>query len=187
MARGFALVAAIFVFLGSAKAAKLDGIFMPDEQIVHGTRLQLNGIGIRTYSIFRIRIYVAGLYLERRSDSPDSIIHSDGPKLLIIHFLHNVTAEQARTAWQDGFKQNCRSPCYLDPRDVESFLAHVPPAREGDSISLVFTSKGARVTDNGRPLGSIDDPHFANVMLETFIGPAPPTPQLKRGLLGLAG
>jgi len=186
MVRGLVLAAAMFAFLSAAKAAELDGVFMPNEQIVSGTRLRLNGIGLRTYSIFHIHIYVAGLYLEQRSDSPDAILRSKGVKLLVLHFLRDVTAEEARTAWKEGFEQNCRAPCSLDPHDVQEFLAHVRPARKGDTIGLLFTPKGVRITDDGRLLGTIDDPHFANIMLDTFIGPVPPTYQLKRELLGLA-
>jgi hypothetical protein len=186
MLRGLVLAAATFALLSVANAAELDGVSMPDEQTVSGTQLWLNGIGIRTYSIFRIHIYVAGLYLEQRSDSSDEIIQSTGFKLLVLRFLHDVTADEARTAWQDGFSKNCQAPCYLDPHDVQKFLAQVPPARKGDTILLLFTPQGVRVTDDGRLLGSVDDPHFAQVILNTFIGPVPPTRQLKRELLGLA-
>lgn len=185
MVRGLVLIAIMFAFSSIVHAAELDGVSMPNEQTVHGTRLWLNGIGLRTYSIFGIHIYVAGLYLEQRSDSSDSIVHSKGLKLLVIHFLHDVSAEQARTAWREGFEQNCRRPCHLDPHDVQRFLAQVHSIRQGDNAYLLFSPAGVRITDDGQPLGSIDDPHFAEVMLETFIGPVPPTPRLKRELLGL--
>jgi hypothetical protein len=34
-------------------------------------------------------------------------------------------------------------------------------------------------------MGDISDPRFAELMLATFIGREPPTPRLKRELLGL--
>ena len=101
-----------------------------------------------------------------------------------IRFLRDVDAEDARKAWRDGFEQNCKAPCYLNPRDVQRFLAAVPSVSKGDESTLLFTSKGVNVTLNGRPMGDIADPHFAEMMLATFIGPEPPTPRLKRGLLG---
>ena len=55
---------------------------------------------------------------------------------------------------------------------------------EGDDSTLLFTPKGVRVTLNGRPMGDIADPQFAQLMLATFIGDDPPTPRLKRELLG---
>jgi hypothetical protein len=40
--------------------------------VVEGTQMRLNGIGLRTFSVLGIRIYVAGLYLERRNGDPDN-------------------------------------------------------------------------------------------------------------------
>jgi len=77
-----------------------------------------------------------------------------------------------------------KAPCYLDPHDVERFLAAVPSVHKGDDSTLLFTSKGVHVTINGWPLGDVADPHFAELMLATFIGSVPPTPRLKRELLG---
>jgi hypothetical protein len=184
MVRILILAAVALIPLSAASAADLDGISMPDARIVDGTEMRLNGIGLRTFSILGIRIYVAGLYLERRSDNPDAILHSSERKLLDIRFLRDVDAEDARQAWRDGFQQNCRPPCYLDPRDVQRFVAAVPSMRKGDESTLLFTSNGVYVTFNGRRMGDIADPHFGEMMLATFIGPEPPTPRLKRELLG---
>ena len=56
--------------------------------------------------------------------------------------------------------------------------------RKGDATTLLFTSNSVQVTVNGQPMGDIVNPHFAKTMLATFIGPEPPTPRLKRELLG---
>ena len=185
MMRGLILAAAIWGTLSAAHAADLDGVMMPNVRVADGTSLQLNGIGLRTYSILGVHIYVAGLYLEQHSDNPDSILHSPEHKLLDIRFLHDVDAKDARKAWQDGFEQNCRAPaCYLDPADVQEFLSAVPAMHKGDQSTLYFTSKGVNVTYNGKPMGEIANPQFAEMMLATFIGPVPPTAGLKRGLLG---
>ena len=185
MVRGLILAAALFVVLSAAHAASLDGVSMPDERDVNGTRMQLNGIGLRTFSLLGIRIYVAGLYLEHRSNSPDEILHSPNMKLLQIQFLRDVGAEDARKAWQDSFAQICRAPCYLDPHDIQQFLAAVPAVHRGDESTLLFTGQGLHVTFNKKPMGDIPDPRFAEMILGTFIGAAPPTPRLKRELLGL--
>jgi hypothetical protein len=185
MVRGLILTLAVMALTSAAHAADLDGVAMPDTRVVDGVPMQLNGIALRTYSIFGIHIYVAGLYLERRSDNSDAILRSSERKLLDIRFVRDVGLAEARKAWQDGFDGNCRAPqCHLDPQDVERFLAAVPPIHRGDRTVLLFTSKGVDVTFNGRKMGDITDPHFATTMLATFIGPAPPTPRLKRELLG---
>ncbi len=170
--------------LSLARAADLNGVAMPDTRMADGTPMQLNGIGLRTFSVLRIPIYVAGLYLERRSDNPDAIMHSPETKLLDIRFLRDVDAEEARKAWLDGFERNCKKPCHLDPRDIQRFLAAVPPVHNGDETILLFTPNGVSVWLNGQSMGAISDPHFAEIMLATFIGVEPPTPRLKRQLLG---
>lgn len=171
--------------LSVANAADLAGVSLPETRVADGTEMRLNGIGLRTFSVFGIPIYVAGLYLERQSHNADTILNSPEPKLLVIRFLRDVDAEDARQAWEDGFEQNCRSPCYLDPRDVKRFLAAVPSMHKGDESTLLFTSKGVAVRLNGQSMGDVADPHFAITMLSTFIGAEPPTPRLKRELLGL--
>jgi Chalcone isomerase-like len=146
MVRGLILAAALFVAQTAVHAASLDGVSMPDVREVNGTRMQLNGIGLRTFSVLGIPIYVAGLYLEHRNSNPDEILRSPNMKLLDIQFLRDVDAEDARKAWQESFEQNCRTPCYLDPRDIQRFLAAVPSVRKGDESTLLFTSQGVHVT-----------------------------------------
>jgi hypothetical protein len=184
MIRACIAVAVALAAISGTGAAELDGVALPDVQVANGTTMRLNGIGLRTYSVLGIPIYVAGLYLERRSDDPDSILHSPQTKLLEIRFLRDVDAKDAQQAWRESLEQNCKSPCYLDPRGVGRFLAAVPGVHNGDKSTLLFTPRGVRITLNGRMMGDIGDPHFAEVMLSTFIGQEPPTPRLKRELLG---
>jgi hypothetical protein len=187
MIRGLILVLTALAPLAAAQAADLDGVAMPDTRVVDGVHMQLNGIGLRTYSMLGIHVYVAGLYLERQSANPDNILRSPERKLLDIHFVRDVEANDAREAWRDGFANNCRLPgCSLDPADVQRFLAAVPAVHRGDQSSLLFTPKGVDVKLNGRPMGEVTDPHFATAMLATFIGPVPPSAKLKRELLGSA-
>jgi hypothetical protein len=54
----------------------------------------------------------------------------------------------------------------------------------GHESTLLFTSGGVHVTFDGRLMGDIPNPQFAELMLATFIGAVPPTPRLKRELLG---
>ena len=168
-----------------AAAAELDGVAMPDALQAAGTPLHLNGLGMRTFSLFRIHIYVAGLYLQRPSSDAEAILRSDTVKLLDIRFVHDVTADRARDAWISGFRDNCRSPCHLAGQDVDHFLAAVPDFRRGDQSTLLFSGHAVEISVNGRVLGTISDPQFSRAILATFIGAYPPTEPLKRGLLGL--
>lgn len=181
-----ALAAMLTLLSVGAAAAAFEGVSLPDTATFGGTQLRLNGIGLRTYSWLRIRIYVAGLYLERPSRDAEAILRSPEKKLLVVRFIHDVDAEDARKAWREGFQDNCLPPCHLAPADIARFLAAVPDMRSGDRSTLAFTAASVSITLNGQTLGTISDPMFAHAVLATFLGPHPPTPQLKRELLGLA-
>jgi hypothetical protein len=166
-----------------AHAADLDGVQLPATQEANGVTLQLNGYGLRTYSLFGIHIYVAGLYLEHLNTDPDAIIKSPETKLLTVRFEHSVSADEARNAWREGFANNCQAPCHLDPQDVEQFLAMVPAMHVGDNYSLLFIHRSAIVTVSGQRLGMITEPQLAETILATFLGPRPASQQLKQDLL----
>ena len=185
MKRALAVAAMVIALASPCRAAELEGVTLPDAETVGRSELRLNGIALRTYSIFRIPIYVAGLYLARPDSDSDRILRSTDDKLLDIHFIHDVSADKARAAWQEGFDLNCVDPCRLPAADVAKFLAAVPAMRVGDRFRILFTHGSAEITANERPIGTITDRHFATVMLATFIGPEPPTPRLKQELLGL--
>lgn len=184
MKRALFMVAIGVLLWFPASAAQLEGVTLPDTQSVGRGQLQLNGIALRTYSVFRIPIYVAGLYLTHHDSDPDHILSSADVKLLDIRFVHDVAEESARTAWREGFDHNCVAPCRLAREDVERFIASVPATRKGDHFSILFTRDGAEFAINGRLIGSVTDHRFATTVLATFIGPEPPTARLKQELLG---
>ena len=162
MVRGLILAAVSSIALSVAHAADLEGVSMPVARVIDGSQMRLNGIGLRTFSVLGIRIYVAGLYLEQRNGDPDTILHSHERKLLDIRFLRDVDAEDARKAWQESFEQNCKPPCYLDTRNIQ---------RLSRRFHLYTTGMTRRCYSEGlphnfqRPMGDIADPQFAELML----------------------
>ena len=185
MKRALVIAAMCVVLSAQGHSAQLEGVTLPDTQSVgSGGELRLNGIALRTYSIFHVPIYVAGLYLAHLDSDPDHILRSADVKLLEIRFVHDVAEQPARAAWREGFDQNCLAPCRLAPEDVERFLASVPATRKGDRFSILFTGTGAEFAANGHLIGNITDRRFATAILATFIGPEPPTARLKQELLG---
>ena len=60
MVRGLILAAVALAAVSVARAADLVGVSMPEVLVTDGRAMRLNGIGLRTYSILGIPIYVAG-------------------------------------------------------------------------------------------------------------------------------
>ena len=173
--------------VNGARAAELDGVVLPDMSAVGSTPLRLNGVGLRTYSILRIHIYVAGLYLQQPTHDPAAILNSPQDKLLVFHFVHDVDAADARKSWQEGFADNCIAPCHIEAADEARFLAAVPAFRAGDYSTMAFAAGRLTIAINGHFVGAISNPGFERAILLTLIGPRPPSAALKRGLLGGRG
>ena len=111
-------------------------------------------------------------------------IHDSGERLeLHIRFERGVSADAARKAWREGLENKCKAPCHLDGHDVERFLDMVPAMHAGDNYTLLFRQQSAIVSVNGRQIGTVSQPQFANAMLATFLGPDPASSKLKWELL----
>jgi hypothetical protein len=176
----------IALLAGPARAAQLANVTLPNTATAGGTALVLNGIGLRTYSLLGVHIYVAGLYLQTPSHDASEILASSGVKLLILHFVHDVPAAKVRSAWRKGLLQNCTDPCSLQPALLSRFLLSLPAMHAGETVKLVFTKTGVSAYDDETPAGSFADPQFSRLLLAVFLGPHASVPRLKAELLGAA-
>ena len=169
---------------GVAGAADLAGVVLPDTQVVADTRLVLNGAALRTYSLLAIRIYVAGLYLGQPTHDAAAILDSNGAKLLELHFLRDVPADQAQRAWRDDITANCTSPCAISDATLREYLAAVTDAHRGDVVRLLFAPPSMVVQLNQRVVLHTADPVLTRTVLASFLGEHPASQAVRRGLLG---
>jgi hypothetical protein len=183
---GFLLFALCLVL--PARAATVAGATLPDTYPLPGETLVLNGIGVRTLTIFSVRAYVAGLYLPRRSQDPRAILASPEPKVLLMQFLHSASKAQVERQYREGETRNCgHGECQqADGADFERLVAATPAAAVGDTLTYVFTANGVRAYANNRLIGEFRNPDLALHLLAGFIGDNPPSQDLKSHLLGLA-
>ena len=167
--------------------ATLEGVTLPDTYTVDGQTLVLNGIGIRRVTIFRVRIYVAGLYLPRPSHDAAAILASHGPKVLRLQFIHSGSKAQVEKQYREGEAENCsHGECAASDRaDFERLVAAAPAVEPGDTSTYIFTDKGVKVLANSKVIGDFADVDLAHQLLRGFIGDHPPTQSLRNALLGL--
>src|SRR4051812_33849843 len=87
---------------GRITAGELKGVKMPDEDTVKGKKLILNGMGLREKEVvgISIKVYVAGLYLEKKSQNGDEILKSDQLKEVRSEFLRRISVGDLKKAWQ---------------------------------------------------------------------------------------
>jgi hypothetical protein len=184
--RWFLSASMVFMTLGavsSAHGASLAGVSFPDQATVEGKAVVLNGLGLRTATMLKVKVYVIGLYLESRSGDPQAIIASGGNKRIAMHFVHDVSADKLRGGWSEGFEDNTGDVAGIKD-EIAKFNASMRDVKEGDSIVLDFAGDNVDVLINDTRIDSVAGKAFQQAVLAIWLGPKPPNDALKQGILG---
>lgn len=185
-ARGAALVALMLLAV-RAEARTRGGVTMPDHVRVYGKCLFLNGLALREVTIFGIDVYVAGLYLERRSSDPNDILRSQQIKILHIFFKRHVDRSDLINRARKKLDK------ILTPQQRRRFLPKIarlagwiPSLHEGDTLTFTYLPKrGLQLQVDGALKGIIPGKRFARALFSLWLGPHPTSDKVKRGLCGL--
>ena len=167
-----------------AWAGELAGVVMPDRVEVGGKTLVLNGMGVRKK--LWIKVYVAGLYLERPTHDAEEAIAAPGVKRIVMHFLTNkATKKKMDKAWHEGFEANNPDAYPALKARVDRLTGFFGDMKVGDEIVFTIDAEGKVTAElNGRVKGTIEGSDFAQALLRVWLGPSPPSESLKAGLLG---
>ena len=175
------------VLLGAASQASVPATF-PESVVTDGTTLVKNGEGLRTTTIFNVKVYRAALYVPEKSSDADQILASSGPKRLDMRFFRNVSAGDMREAWEENFRENCTERCEAGLGELGKIKSWMRDAKEGDVLSVDFRPDGVRLALNGETLGRTTekavDGVFPRQLLSIWLGKRPPNGALKDGLFG---
>jgi hypothetical protein len=172
-------------FLTSKGAQELAGTNMPETISIDDKQLQLNGIGLREATILNINVYVAGLYLEQRSNDPREIIASEGVKQVRLALLRDIPRADLTDQLGMSFRRAAGSNYERLKPSFERMAQWIPELHQGDTFSVTYRPQaGLEIAHGDRPLGSIAGADFARVIFAIWLGDSPPNPGLKSGLLG---
>lgn len=183
-------VAATVCMSGPVLAFKYEDQEFEDKIQLAGSALLLNGVGKRAVSI--LRGYVAGLYLSRKSTTPDAVYAASGPKRVQIRMLLEVGAEEFVKAVNKGVGRNCseaekealstRLPLFTQN------LQSVGKVRKNDLINIDYLpEQGTVLYVNGKQWGqAVPGNDLYTAFLKVFLGDKPVDKRLKAGLLGEA-
>jgi len=171
--------------LSLVHAATLAEVSFPDQATVEGKAVMLNGLGLRTATMLKVKVYVIGLYLETKSSDPRAIIESSENKRIAMHFVHDVSAEKLRGGWSEGFEDNTGDVAGIKD-EIAKFNASMRDVKSGDSIVLDFSGDKVDILINDARVDSIAGKAFQQAVLAIWLGPKPPNDALKEGILGRA-
>jgi hypothetical protein len=178
------------VLLGSASlalgtaalASELSGVTLPDTLQAGDKTLKLNGLGLRKKAVFKV--YVGGLYLESPSKDANAILAADQAKAIRMHFLRDLTKAQLVEAFQEGFDANVKDGT-PQKAAFDRMLALVPDVKEGSTMTFTYLpGKGTTLSAGNKELGVFEGKGFADAVFAIWLGPKPPSDDLKKGLLG---
>ena len=164
-------------------AGTLAGVTLPDTAQVGGRTLVLNGVGLRKK--FVVKVYVAGLYLEKKSGDPAGILKDDVAKRIVMHFVRSVSKSQIVDGFSESFDNNSPDAKKAVKTEIDQFLGALENVNEGDEIVLTYLpGTGTSLAVHGKEKWTTAAPVFAPVLFSVWLGPKPPNEELKKGLLG---
>jgi len=170
-----------------AHAAEVEGVAVDDAVELEGTRLELNGAGMRT--VYIVKAYVAALYVPRRSSHADELLAQKGPRRLSLTMLADLSAEWFTERFLMAMRDNHRQAelARLEPRIerlIDTMLT-LGQTRKGERIDIDYVAGGTRVSVDGHPLGpGIPGEELFTAILRIFVGERPIDAELKQAMLG---
>lgn len=178
-----ALVTLLLVALPVA-AGELAGVTLPDTKSVAGQDLVLNGMAVRKK--FFVKVYVAGLYLPAEETSAPAVLAADGPRHMVMEFVHKAGKEKICDAWYEGLEANVENPSGELRGQFDTLCEWMPEVEVGDTFHFTYLpGEGTEVKVNGEVEGSIAGKEFADALFASWIGPKPgPGEGFKKDLMG---
>ena len=174
----------------SVLAAPVDvgGIKIEDALVLQGSKLQLNGAGVRYKAIFKV--YAAGLYVGKKVATPDELFAAPGPKRISITLLREIDSTELGKAFTKGFEDN--SPkgemSKLIPGLIRmgQIFSDQKKMLAGENFTIDWIpGTGTIITVKGKPQGEpFKEIEFYNALMRIWVGPNPADYRLKDALLG---
>jgi hypothetical protein len=183
MARRLLPLTALLLLAIPAWGGELAGVTVPDSVTVDGTKLVLNGLGLRKKAIFKV--YVGALYLPQKSSDPVAILALDAPKRMEMHFVRSVGKEKIADGWREGFANNSAARLPELQKRLDDFASKWLDMKDGDSAVMTYVGAGQlKLEIQGKEVGVFEGKDFADAVMACWLGPKPPSEDFKNGLLG---
>jgi Chalcone isomerase-like len=181
-------VAALAFALG-AHAATIDvaGVKLDDTIELRGSRLQLNGAGIRFKTVFKV--YTAALYLASKGSTTEEVLASSGPKRVTITMLRSIDANELGKLFTRGVEDNSPRSEFsqLIPglMRMSQMFSDQKQLQGGDNFTIDWVpGTGCVITIKGVVQEPIKEQAFFNALVRIWLGPNPADWKLKDALLG---
>ncbi len=178
----------LLAFSTAAATVEVAGVKLEDQLDVRGSKLVLNGAGVRYKAVFKV--YTAGLYLGKKAATPEEVMAAPGPKRLQITMLREIDSNELGKSFTRGFQDNAPKAemSKLIPGLIKmgKIFSDQKKLDTGDVFMIDWVpGTGTVITVKGVPQGEpFKEPEFFNALMRIWLGPVPADWKLKDALLG---
>lgn len=172
-----------------ASALEVGGVSFAPQAEVNGSKLDLNGAGVRYKAVFKV--YAAGLYTSRKAGSLEEFLKTPGPKRMSITMLREIDAAELGKLFSRGMEDNMDRATFVQlipgiMRMSQIFSDH-KKLMAGDSFTLDWIpGQGLSIAVKGKVQGApFKEPEFFAALMGIWLGKAPADWQLKNALLAI--
>ena len=187
-----AATAALALFLSSGAFAQVNvsGVKFDETIDLRGTKVQLNGAGVRYKAVFKV--YAAGLYLNKKASTTEEVLAASGPKRMSITMLRDIDSGELGKLFSRGMEDNMDKAAFskLIPgvMRMSQVFSDCKKLNAGDTFTVDWvpgtgTVISVKCNQNTEPF---KEPEFYNALLRIWLGPHPADARLKDSLLGKA-
>ena len=176
--------------LAAAAEVTVAGVTFDDTMNLRSSKLLLNGAGIRYKGPFKV--YAAGLYLAKKSGSPEEVLALPGAKRISVTMLRDIDASELGKLFVRGVEDNMpdkASVAKLIPglMRMSQIFTEYKNLKAGEQFTVDWIpGTGTIVSVKGVPQGEpFKEPEFFNALLRIWLGPVPADWKLKDSLLGV--
>lgn len=182
--RRFIVAAALSLAAVNVDAATVAGVKIADSASVANQNLVLNGAGLRKKLMFKV--YTGALYLPAKQQNPTTIMATDAPRRMVMHFLMDVDKGKIAEAWTDGLKDNTPNASPEVKTAFQTLSSWMEDMKEGQQIVMTYVpGTGTTVEVAGKSKGTLGGKAVSDAILNTWIGPKPgPGGDFKKAVLG---
>jgi Chalcone isomerase-like len=152
----------------------------------------LLGVGLRTRTIAKVKIYAIGLYvadsaiagpLKGKAGTPElyrQLVTGDFKKKVVMKFLRNVSGEQIREAFSDALKSSGVKS--------DEWIAYFSDIHSGQEFAIGWTpGVGIETKVAGADKPAINDKSLASAIFGIWLGDKPIQDDLKKDLVARGG
>ena len=154
--------------------------------------LSLLGVGLRTRTIARVKIYAIGLYvadsalegpLKGKAGTPElyrELVNGDFRKKVVMRFLRDVSREQVRDAFRERLKGT--------GGDTDTWLSYFSNTRSGQEYVIAWTpGVGLETKVAGVEKPPLNDKALASAIFDIWLGAKPIQDDIKKDLVARGG